>query len=432
MKIHIWCQSYAANPGGIQTFTRFVVRALGDLYPEAEIVAFAKNDQPSTAEKLTRGKLKLEGFGGWPRPLRALAFGLGVIRQGVRDVPTVIISTHVNFAPVAALLKRCAGPIPFCAIGHGIEVWDLPKTSLRKALRAADRLVAVSEFTRERMAQAIGVEPSRIEVLPNTFDSERFQPGPKPPALLQRYGLSAEQPIILTVARLAETEQYKGYDNVLLALPAVLQQFPDVRYVIVGEGPDRPRVEALSRHLRVADKVIFAGYVPNEELADHYNLCDVFAMPSKGEGFGIVFLEALSCGKAVIAGNKDGSAEAVLNGRLGVLVDPDDVGQIADAIIGKLKTEKLKAEIRGEGGEGSSQQSEIRGQRAEGKRPTPNEEETGGAEVAFESKRSTLNEEQEQGKGVIDFATLRHEVIGAYGFDRFRLRLGGILEKLKS
>ena len=369
-------QSYAACPGGIQTFARFVVRALGELYPEAEICVFAKYDRRTSSQQSEVSDQQVEtepspitrviGFGNWPGPMRAMAFAVGVIWRAVwiwrlpDDVPTIIISTHVNFAPMGRVVQRL-GKIRFCAIGHGIEVWDVPKANVRKALRAADQLVAVSDFTRQRMARVLEINPDRIEILPNTFDAERFRPGPKPAALLQRYGLAPEQPVILTVARLAATEQYKGYDQVLRALPAVLRQFPQSRYVIVGDGPDRGRVERLSKELRVEERVVFAGYVPNEELAGHYNLCDVFVMPSKGEGFGIVFLEALSCGKPVIAGNKDASVEAVLGGKLGMLVDPDDVAAIANAI------SRILAATGGQTSEVSSQRSEAEtgGQRAD-------------------------------------------------------------------
>jgi glycosyltransferase involved in cell wall biosynthesis len=221
-------------------------------------------------------------------------------------------------------------------VGHGIEVWRITKPGLRKALISADQLLAVSDFSRVRMADSLGIRPEKIGLLPNTFDADRFQPGPRPVELLQRYGLKGTEPVILTVARLAQTEQYKGYDNVLLGLPEVLRRFPEARYVLVGDGPDRDRVIALARRLGVSDRLIMAGYVPNEELVDHYNLCDVFAMPSKGEGFGIVFLEALACGKAVIAGNKDASSEALLGGELGQLVDPDNPDAIAAAICSAL------------------------------------------------------------------------------------------------
>jgi glycosyltransferase involved in cell wall biosynthesis len=347
------------------------------------------------------------GFGHWPAALRAAAFAWSAVRYARRDQPELIISTHVNFAPVARLMKRFAS-ISFAAVGHGIEVWNIDKASVRDGLRCADQLIAVSEFTKTRMAAAVGVNASRIEVLPNTFDADRFQPGPKPAALLKRYGLASEQPVILTVARLAETEQYKGYDNVLRALPAVLQTFPEARYVIVGDGPDRRRVERLSKGLGVEQKVTLAGYVPNEELSDHYNLCDVFVMPSTGEGFGIVFLEALGCGKPVIAGNRDASAEAVLNGKLGTMVDPEDVAAIAGSILAVL------AARRSERTAGSGQRTEDRGRKAEVRGQTA------------DNRITDKGEPQSAGE------LLRREVIAAYGFERFRERLGEILGKVGS
>jgi glycosyltransferase involved in cell wall biosynthesis len=125
----------------------------------------------------------------------------------------------------------------------------------------------------------------------------------------------------------------------------VRERFPNVRYILGGRGPDRARIEALIRQLDLINHVTLAGYVADHELRAHYNLCDVFAMPSKGEGFGIVFLEALGCGKPVLAGNKDGSVDAVLGGETGVLVDPDDVEEIGQALIqiltGKYPEQKL-------------------------------------------------------------------------------------------
>src|SRR5262249_26054671 len=140
------------------------------------------------------------------------------------------------------------------------------------------------------------------------------------------------QPVILTVARLAEPERYKGYDRVLAALPAVRAAVPNVHYILVGRGPDSKRIRRLIHELKLEESVTMTGFVRDHELCDHYNLCDVFAMPSKGEGFGIVYLEALACGRPVLAGNKDASAEPLLNGELGVLVDPDNVEEIASAL----------------------------------------------------------------------------------------------------
>ena len=98
-------------------------------------------------------------------------------------------------------------------------------------------------------------------------------------------------------------------------------------------GSDRGRVIRLIRELGLTDAVILAGDIPDHELCAFYNLCDVCAMPSKAQGFDTVFLEALACGKPVIAGNKDGSVDAVINRKLGVLVDPDNVAEIAEALV---------------------------------------------------------------------------------------------------
>jgi len=107
--------------------------------------------------------------------------------------------------------------------------------------------------------------------------------------------------------------------------------------LVGGSGDDVERIKDLIRNHHLEGKVILAGYIPDEEVVDYYNLCDVFVMPSKGEGFGIVFLEALACGKPVIAGNKDGSIDAALGGDVGILIDPDNLSAIKQAIINILK-----------------------------------------------------------------------------------------------
>ena len=108
---------------------------------------------------------------------------------------------------------------------------------------------------------------------------------------------------------------------------------PNVHFILAGKGDDLPRINALVTSLNLEDCVTIAGFVPDEELCAYYNLCDVFALPSKGEGFGIVYLEALACGKPVLAGNQDGPIDPLAEGKLGCLVDPDNVEEIADNLI---------------------------------------------------------------------------------------------------
>ena len=124
----------------------------------------------------------------------------------------------------------------------------------------------------------------------------------------------------------------------------IIKRLPNLKYLLVGEGDDMPRVKKLVKEFSVSEYVVFTGFISDAELPYYYNLCDVFVMPSKREGFGIVFLEALAYGKPVIAGNKGGSPDALLDGKLGILVDPDNVDQIANAIVDVLE-KKVSAHL---------------------------------------------------------------------------------------
>jgi glycosyltransferase involved in cell wall biosynthesis len=266
------------------------------------------------------------------------------MRHAWRERPGLIVSTHLNFGPLAMAARRSFGS-PYILVAHGIDAWGITNESRKKALRKADLTLAVSNYTRDRLIQEVGLDAARVKILPNTFAAERFAIAPKPPQLLRRYGLRQDTPVILTVCRLADTECYKGYDQIIKAMPEILRVVPNARYLLVGKGPDRPRIEKLTAEAGVQDAVILAGFVPDEELAEHYNLCDIFAMPSRAEGFGIVYLEALACGKPVLAGNKDGSRDALGGGELGLLVDPDDTSEIAAEIIRVLRREHWRPEI---------------------------------------------------------------------------------------
>ncbi len=329
--IHIWVPEFESASGGIQSFSRFFVRAVGELLPDTDIVVLSKNDATAPPAITQSRRFRFDCCGWWSQRDRTAAYTLQLISYALRERPALILSTHVNFVRVARWLKLISGCC-YAAVAHGVDVWGLKDRQLRHALRCADRLIAVSHYTRDRMIDELSLAQEKVGLLPNTVDPAAFEPAPKPHFLLQRFGLAADQPVILTVARLDSQESYKGYDQVLRALPKILRVVPNVRYIIGGRGPDRARIEALIKQLRLESCVTLAGYIPDHELSGFYNLCDVFAMPSKGEGFGIVFLEALSCGKPVVAGNKDGSVDAVLNGRLGVLVDPDNVAEIETAL----------------------------------------------------------------------------------------------------
>lgn len=323
--IHLWAPGLRPGSGGIQSFSRDLALALHAAFPQARLHVHVKND--AAAEGLPAG-MGFSGSGNWPARLRTAHYAFTGLRRLRREAPDLVISTLVNFLPaIAAARPRCT-----VALVHGIDAWDLPEGPRRRALSRVERVVAVSRYTRDRVAALPGLDPARLRVLPNSFDEAAFTPGPKPVALLQRYGLQPDQPVLLTVARLDPAERYKGHAEVLAALPELQATFPGLRYLIAGQGAYAEDLRRQAQSLGVADRVIFAGFVPSAELADHYRLADVLVMPSRGEGFGIVYLEAMACGRPVIAGNADGSVDALDQGRLGVLVEPGNHAALVQAL----------------------------------------------------------------------------------------------------
>ncbi|MEQ9372289.1 MAG: glycosyltransferase [Coleofasciculus chthonoplastes F3-SA18-01] len=328
--IHIWIPNIFEFKGGIQVYSEFLLKNLQSLYPNRYYEVFLKHDTRASPDCLKSTRFHCAGT--FSLALRTLVFAAQILGHGLWQHPNLVIATHLHFTKAAYWLKRMTG-IPYWTVAHGVEAWNIQRPTLKTALHYADRILAVSHYTRDRLLNEQHLDPTKISVLPNTFDATRFQITPKPQHLLKRYHLTEQQPIILTVARLDSSEQYKGYDHILQALPEIRRQVPHVHYILVGKGSDRARIEQLITTLNLQDCVTLTGFVPDEELCDHYNLCDVFAMPSKGEGFGIVYLEALACGKPTIGGNQDGAIDALCQGELGVLVDPDNIGEITQTII---------------------------------------------------------------------------------------------------
>ncbi len=269
--------------------------------------------------------------------LRKSLFSLRIFREVIFSKPTFIICGHINFSPLCYMIQKFLR-IKYAILTHGVEVWNISGKLELKALKQAYLITSVSNFTKDKIIEQVPEIKNKIKLLPNTVDGSLFCPKPSNKGLIDRYGLKNKN-VLLTVARLDPTEQCKGYDNVIKVLPDILRDIPDLKYIIVGTGQDIHRVKSLVRELGLEDYVVFCGFVPNKQLVDYYNLCDLFIMPSKQEGFGIVFLEALACGKPVVAGNKDGSQDAVLNGELGIMVDPDNESEIASTLVKVLRKE---------------------------------------------------------------------------------------------
>lgn len=288
-----------------------------------------------------------------PIKLRVLRAAIKLVRAEGIDVVCVC---ELNSGTWLGLMLRKLMGIPFINYIHGEEIttdsnYRLYGRRRREYLQRSDAVVAVSEFTRRHLIERFGVAADKIELIVNGVDSERFHPGPKDPGLIRRYALEGKQ-VLLTVGRLVER---KGADMTLRALPGVLEQVPSAHYLIVGTGEYEPNLRALVDELGLQGHVTFAGRIPVEELVSHYQLCDLFVMPNRElpngdtEGFGLVFLEANACAKAVVGGRAGGVVEAVRHGETGLTVEGTDVAGITAAIVELLTNDARREAMEQQG-----------------------------------------------------------------------------------
>ena len=320
----------ALSSGGIQAVNEDTLRAVARAWPDARhrVLLFFNRSAPPLPGGVG-SKVRALPCGMHSRRLAVLRFAGVFARLLATRRPDLVVVGHAALAPLAWLAQRALG-IPYVVWAHGIEVWGL-RAGLRAAgLRRADRIVAVSRYTAGEIAALDPGLADRTVVVPNAV-ADRFRPGGGE-ALRRRLGLGGAR-VLLTVGRLSAAERYKGIDTVLHALPQVLARAPAVRYVVAGDGDDLPRLRALAARLGVAHATVFAGAPPDRDLPGYYDACDLFVMPSRREGFGIVFTEALACGKPVVAAAAGGAPDAVLDGGLGRLVEPGDVDATAQAVL---------------------------------------------------------------------------------------------------
>ena len=266
-----------------------------------------------------------------------LAYTGAAIAEGRRVRPDLVVCVHLNLLPAAALVASMHRA-PVWLYLHGMEAWKAHGPLVQRALGRVVLASASSRFTRDRFLSWAPFPAARAVVNHNPVHAERFAPGSKPAYLQQRYGLRGRR-VLLTLGRMLGGDRFKGHDEILAALPRVLEQQPDLAWLVVGDGPDRARIEARVRASGLAQRVVFAGRIRDEEKPDHYRLADAYAMPSCTEGFGIVFLEAAASGLPCLGSLRDGSRDALAEGALGVLVDPGDPRAVEAGLLDILSRE---------------------------------------------------------------------------------------------
>jgi phosphatidylinositol alpha-1,6-mannosyltransferase len=195
----------------------------------------------------------------------------------------------------------------------------------QRAVEAADLILCVSRYTRARVIEWAAIAPERVLVLPNTV-GEAFTPGDGS-VLRRAWGLQDKR-VLLTVGRMDAREGYKGQDRVIVALPQLLAAGHDLVYVVVGGGDDRTRLQSLAAERGVAERVRFVGVLGHDVVVDVYRMADLFVMPSTGEGFGIVFLEAMACGTPALGLAAGGAIDALADGEFGTMASEPEFAVI--------------------------------------------------------------------------------------------------------
>ncbi len=337
--------------GGIEKFNRCFLKALHELSVEEHFKLQAISSHDTVTNEQYFPAKNFKGFGG-----NRILFILNACWQAL--FAKQIILGHINLAVIGCWVKWLRPKTELIVVIHGVDVWYAQTGFKLKALQMADKILSVSNYTKTIVCNNHPeVNRNKIHIFPNTIDPYFKLPSSfqKPQYLQERYGLTDTTKVLLTVTRLANTEQFKGYDHTISVLLALQQQLSaNVQYILGGKGQEQElaRIEQHIQQTNTKQQVQLIGFIKDEELIDHYLLADVFVMPSKKEGFGIVFIEAMACGLKVIAGNKDGSVDALLNGELGTLIDPDNqqelLAALKDALEGKaINGKALQEKVMG-------------------------------------------------------------------------------------
>ena len=322
--------------GGIETF---LLGLLGELKGE-EIIIYTSNQSGSEDFDLVLAKKM------GVKILRDRAKVLLPTPRVVRNISKVIKEFNCEIAwfgaaaPLALMAQKLKkyGIKRTVAITHGHEVWWAKLPFFRRAMRSmgngCDVVTYLGAFTRDAIKGALGERPQLVQIAPG-IALDFFTPGPKPVDLVERYRLKSA-PTILCVGRLVKR---KGQDKLISALPKIKEEFPNVKLLVVGEGPLGKKLFKLVKKLGLEDNVIFTGRVSYEELPKYFRVGDIFAMPARTrnfglevEGLGIVYLEASATGLPVIVGSSGGAPDALIQGETGYVVDGRNTLEIARQI----------------------------------------------------------------------------------------------------
>jgi glycosyltransferase involved in cell wall biosynthesis len=315
-----------ASEGGIPRILQLYLHALCELAGPADAVRFvALNDQTVDSTDLRR--MATDRLTDWRVCGRDKGRFVRATMQLSRGCDRLICG-HVAQLPVALLAKMLNRNLRYYLVAHGIEVWRPFTMAERMALRGAKKILCVSAYTRGELLRRCPLDEQKVVVLHNALD-----PAFSIAAGAPRAGLA---PVILSITRVTKADRYKGVEHLVEAMPAIRAQIPAARLRIIGRGDDVPRLQQLSADLGLGTAVEFLGYVPDARMTEELRQCAVFALPSKKEGFGLVFLEAMAQGRPCVGAHAGGVPE-VVSDDAGILVEFGNVPALAAACIAALR-----------------------------------------------------------------------------------------------
>lgn len=325
-----------SQTGGIEKFNKCFLKALSDLENEGIIKSQAFSAYDTEADEKYYSNKNYTGFN-----KRKFTFTLRSIWYAEKY--DIIVLGHINLAIIGYFIKLFNPTKRLLVMAHGIEVWNELPFFKRKVLKNADMILSVSNFTKAKLLSQHKIKQNKVTIFYNAIDPFFDKPlsFTKSEVLKSRYNIKSDDFVLFTLTRLSSIEKYKGYDLVINALPGLKKSIPNIKYILAGKADEieSNHIKSLAEELNLNGTLTLAGYIKDEELIDHYLTSDIFIMPSQKEGFGIVFIEALACGLPVIAGNKDGSVDALQNGKLGTLINPESISEISGSVM-KLYSER--------------------------------------------------------------------------------------------
>jgi phosphatidyl-myo-inositol dimannoside synthase len=276
-------------------------------------------------------------------------FAATALRAAARR-PKLVLAAHPNLAPIVRGMHLVAPRMKSIVCTHGVEVWEPLPAMRRKSLCRATLVLAPSRATADFVISLQGVAPERVRVLPWGLDPD-FETKMAGATAAKLPDAFPSGRVILTVGRWLATERYKGMDTLIMAMPRLLLRWPELQLVMVGAGDDREWLEAIARESGVWRHVHFLSDLSYGELSACYAAAEVFALPSRGEGFGFVYLEAMARGKPVIGGAHGGAPEVIVDGATGYLVQHGDPVQLATSLDTLLANPELAKQMGGRGRE---------------------------------------------------------------------------------